>query len=119
MGRIPDSLASAEVQIVGKPAKDVKHAVFLWGNRRKKSSGCAGKTQARSGRSFASACKTPDGSFCNTTTRNCIFTLDTTSTEAHNPGNFSGWRAVHRVQGVDRIGKRNQSGLNQLRVISF
>jgi len=28
-------------------------------------------------------------SLCNTTTRNCIFSLDTTRTTAQNPGNFS------------------------------
>ena len=100
MAGIPDSFPSAEVQIVGKPAEDVKRAVL------------------RVRQCSSSGCKTPHSAFCNRTTRDCIFTLDTTSTEAHNPGNFSGRRVVQLAQGWTGLEKRKNSESTS-RVISF
>jgi hypothetical protein len=43
--------------------------------------------------------------FCNRTTRNCVFSLDTTRAEAQNPGNFSELFPVRGTQEQAKTGK--------------
>ncbi len=84
-----------EIQIVGKRAKFVKGERFL-----PKVHSARGHAPVwRQGRNGSGG---SIGSICNRTTRNCVFSLDTTRAEAQNSGNFSDCCTVQGRHGGTR-----------------